>query len=129
MTCRNYYWLIAGIICSFTALIHTFGGQLELVQPLLAGELPEDLKVQWLGVWHTVTIVLFGSAFWLVRSGWQPANVSRALLNNIAYLFILFAVVFVLSSVARGVHAPQWVLLLPVGVLTLIGGRRRKTTH
>lgn len=126
MTHRNYYWLTAGILCLLTALLHTFGGQLELVQPLLGGSLPESAKVQWLGVWHMVTVSLFGAAYWLLRSGRQPNKAPGALLNNIAYLFLLFAGVFLLSSIAEGIHAPQWILLLPIGVLAVIGGRRKE---
>ncbi|MEM1357833.1 MAG: hypothetical protein AAGF89_06520 [Bacteroidota bacterium] len=129
MTSRNYYWLIAGILCLLTALIHTIGGQLELVDPLMAGSLSPTANVQWLGVWHVVTIILFGAAFWLIRGGWQPAHASLALLNNIAYLFVLFAVVFLSVSFAQGVHAPQWVLLLPIGLLTIIGGWRVETAN
>ncbi|MEM9258623.1 MAG: hypothetical protein AAGA62_03190, partial [Bacteroidota bacterium] len=129
MTSRNYYWLIAGILCLLTALVHTIGGQFELVDPLMVGSLSPTAKVQWLGVWHVVTVMLFGGAFWLIRGGWLPASASLALLNNIAYLFVLFAVVFVVASIAQGIHALQWVLLLPIGLLTIIGSRRVETTN
>lgn len=47
---KNYFILIAGIINSFTALLHTIGGQIELVKPLQKGDLPNQAKAEWFGV-------------------------------------------------------------------------------
>ena len=64
----NYSWLIAGIVNLLTALIHTFGGQLDLVNPLLKSNLSDQSKAEWLGVWHMVTLLLFATTYVIFRN-------------------------------------------------------------
>lgn len=121
MKTRNYYLLIAGIICLFTALLHTLAGQIDLVEPMMTSSLQEQTKTELLGVWHMVTVVIFVAAYILLRNGWKPRENQGALLKGIAYLFLAFGGVFIGVSLFRGVLAPQWILCLPIGGLALRG--------
>ncbi len=119
-TYKNYFILIAGIINLFTAFLHTIGGQIELVLPLQKSDLTNQAKAEWFGVWHIVTVILFATSFILIKSFFKNNN-ETSVLKYIGYLYILFSMSFITSSLLNGLLAPQWILLLPIGLLTLIG--------
>ncbi len=117
---KNNYWMIAGILCLFTAFVHLIGGQLDLVNPLLESNLTAQAKTEWLAVWHVITVILFLSAYYLIKSGLNPMkNQNSDVLQLIGILFILFSIVFIVSSLWMKIFAPQWILLLPIGLLAL----------
>ncbi len=117
---KNTYWMVAGALCFFTALVHLIGGQLDLVNPLLEANLTDQAKTEWLGVWHGITAILFLSAFYLFKYGLNPmGNQNLDVLQLIGILFILFSIVFIVSSLWMKIFAPQWILLLPIGLLAL----------
>ena len=62
---KNIFWIIAAILNLLTAFVHTIGGQLDLVNPLLKSDLSEQAKTEWLGVWHMITIFLFATTYYL----------------------------------------------------------------
>ena len=117
---KNIYWMIAGALCFFTALVHLIGGQLDLVNPLLDANLTNQAKTEWLSVWHGITTILFLSAFYLFKYGLNPKeNQNLDVLQLIGILFILFSIVFIICSLWMKIFAPQWILLLPIGLLAL----------
>lgn len=127
MNNKNTYWIIAGLLNLFTAILHTVGGQLDLVNPLLDSNLHQQAKTEWLGVWHMVTIILFLSSVYLLKRGFAKLqNVDIDMIKSIGVLYVLFSVPFMVSSVVMKVFAPQWILLLPIGAITLIGLRKTK---
>lgn len=128
---KNIYWLIAGIINSFTALLHTIGGQLDLVNPLTESNLTNEQKGQWFGVWHIVTITLFLTAYILLKNVFNPDQNERATIKYIGIVYILFSVPFIISSLTNQLLISQWILLLPIGLLTIIGNKKQneKTTN
>jgi uncharacterized membrane protein len=117
---RNIFWIIAGIINLFTALLHVIAGQIDLVKPLLESDLSFQLKTEWLGVWHMVTAILFVSSYYLLKNGLKNTEKSSDTIQLIAIVYIFFSLAFVISSLYNNVFAPQWILLLPIGVLSLI---------
>ena len=117
---KNTFWIIAGALCFFTALVHLIGGQMDLVNPLLEADLTDQAKTEWLGVWHGITAILSLSAFYLVKHGLNPIRYQNSdLLQFIGILFILFSIAFILSSLWMKIFAPQWILLLPIGLLAI----------
>lgn len=123
----NYYWLIAGIINSLTALIHTFGGQIDLVNPLLKSNLNDQSKAEWLGVWHMITILLFITSYLILKNSLIAAQARKIqTITSIGYLYILFSIPFIVTSFYFSLLAPQWILLLPIGLLLLFGIKREK---
>lgn len=127
---RNNFWLIAGGMNIFSALVHTILGQITLVKPLLQSTIEHQEITEWLGVWHIVTVVLFASSYYLIRQGLhQRQNRNLALIEFIAYLYLLFSFVFIALSIINNVFAPQWVLLLPIALFALAGiNKERKYT-
>ncbi len=126
---RNKYWIIAGIINIFTAILHLIGGQIDLINPLMESSIALQIKTQLLGVWHMVTIILYTSSILYFKHGFNPTNKADiALVSFISYLYITFSFAFIFSSVYKLILAPQWVLLLPIGILGVIGVKKSKTT-
>ena len=122
---KNIYIKIAGIINLFTALLHLIGGQIDLVNPLLNSDITTQQKGELIGAWHIVTILLFYTAFIILQSGFKNNNIQNYLqLKSLAILYILSGIPFIAISVWLGIFAPQWILLMPIGILLLLGLRK-----
>jgi hypothetical protein len=127
MKTKNLFLIISGLINLFTFLLHVIGGQISLINPLLDSNLELQVKTELLGVWHMVTIILFITSIILLYWGFKQNKKSNIeLLSFIGYLYILFSVPFVIISIIYGLLVPQWILLLPIGILTIIGIRKIK---
>ena len=125
---RNIYWLVGGGINLFTAVLHTIGGQLELVSPLMSCNLIDQAKAEWIGAWHMVTIILFLTSYLLIKNGIaKNENRQTELLKYIGYLYTIFSVPSITTSIMYNLLAPQWILLLPIGLLAYIGTKKPKT--
>jgi len=121
---KNRYLFAAGVLSAITALIHTIGGQLDLVTDLLASNMDAQAQAEWLGVWHMVTVLLFAFAYYLLKAGrTDDRKLNIELLHLLALLSFLFGAVFLLVSILREVFAPQFVLIIPIGILILLGIR------
>ena len=118
---KNIPILIAGVIMALTTILHLTGGQADHVVPLLESALDATDKAVLLAVWHMVTVALMIMAFWLIRQGIKPFASRNDVMRFIAWLNLLFAVVFLLVSIVRWAFAPQWILFLPIGLLILYG--------
>ncbi len=122
---KNWYWMFAGAINFFTALLHTFGGQMDLVNPLLRSNLKDQAKAEWLGVWHMVTILLFASSYIVLRNALLVYHKRQVeLMKYIGILYVVLSIPSFISSMTYQLLAPQWILLLPVGVLILFGSEK-----
>ena len=115
--------LSAGALASFTALVHLFAGTPEIHEPLLSSSLPLPIRLLLLLCWHLVSVALAVSGLALLWCA-RPANRGRAgaLPAAMALLWLGFGgLVVVLALLYQGLPGlamlPQWVLLLPVGVL------------
>ena len=122
----NLYILFSGAICTITSLIHIFAGQIDPVRPLLKAELAEVPKATMLACWHMVSVILVASGLVLLFAGYAGDAQLLSLVGFISAMYILFSLVFLVVGFSYfGLSAfivlPQWVLLLPVGVLGGIG--------
>jgi len=69
------------------------------------------------------------TSFYLLKIGFgRSKNSEFSNIYLIGLLYCLISVPFVISSVYFKTFAPQWIILLPIGILSLIGLRKRKTT-
>jgi len=68
MNTKNKFWIIAGLLNLITAFVHTIAGQFDLVSALLATDLNVQAKSEWMAAWHIITILLFLTSFYLIRS-------------------------------------------------------------
>lgn len=126
---KNAYIRIAGILNLLTAFLHLIGGQIDLVNPLLGSSLTLQQKSELTGAWHIVTILLFVTAFMILQSGFKNGrNQNFQQLKSLAIFYILSGIPFIVISVWFRVFAPQWILLMPIGVLLLLG-LRKPTVH
>jgi len=122
MNKKNTIWITAGIINLFTALLHTIGGQIDLVNSLLNSDLSDQAKTEWLGVWHMITVVLFATSYYLIRSGLSKTKFPNSgIIKSIGAIYVLFSLSFIFSSIITQNFAPQWILLLPIGILAIWG--------
>lgn len=127
----NRLLLASGLLASFTALLHTFAGTVEVHVPLLSSTIPRSVSLLIYACWHLVTVTLILSAvalLWSARRG--NSSLAGALPRFISVLWLLFGLVFVgvalvFSGPATLWVLPQWVLLIPVGILGLLGDRKR----
>ena len=118
---KRIYLKIAGLINLFTAFLHLIGGQVTLVKPLISSELTKQAVGEWVGAWHIVSILFFLSTYYLLKLGFQGFDQTDVkLLQFLALLFILIGVPFIIASFWFFVFAPQWILLMPIGLLILL---------
>lgn len=123
----NMYWISAGLINLFTATLHLIGGQITLVNPLLNTELDKLVKTKWLGAWHMVTVILIVTSFVFLQFGIKGRkDQNKELLKLISYLYILFAITFIVVSSFQWAFAPQSILLFPIGILGLMGIKKEE---
>ena len=120
MKTKTIYLKIAGFLNVFTAFLHTIGGQMDLINPFLKLGLNTQIKAELLGVWHMVTIFLFSTSYILLLAGFKQKKHFQ-LIQFIGFLFILMSIPFIINSIVYQILVPQWILLLPIGILTLIG--------
>lgn len=97
----NYWIFIAGLIGLFTTAIHIFAGQIEPVKLLTTSGL-------------------------LTFAGWFDTAQYSMLVFMIGLLYCLYSLVFIGIGIyffkAKALmKLPQWVLLLPIGLLAIIG--------
>jgi hypothetical protein len=118
--------LAATLLAAITAALHTFGGTQEIEGPLLQSNMTQEVSLMLLACWHFVTAALTLTAIALGLAIRKPNPKSMASVTLISYLWLSFGTVFILIDLLyAGPHMllqlPQWVLLLPVGVLGLWG--------
>ncbi|GAA0732613.1 hypothetical protein GCM10009430_45920 [Aquimarina litoralis] len=119
---KKTYIKIAGIINLFGAILHTIGGQIELVNPLLDSNISIQQKSELTGAWHIVTILLFLTSYIVLKVGFKKIrNQEEKLLKPIAILYILSGIPFIITSYIYNANAFQWILLMPIGVLLVMG--------
>ena len=117
---KNIYLIIAGIINSITALLHTIGGQLDLVNPLSNSNLSNQQKAEWIGGWHIITIVLYATSYLLLKTGFNSSKQRNSeIVKYIGIIYLLFSIPFIITSVTYNLLAPQWILLFPIALYHL----------
>ncbi len=125
MKTKNYYLIIAGILNFLTFLLHLIGGQLDLVNPLLDSDLSTSIISEWVGVWNMITIVLLATSIALLYAGFKQ-KLTKDLITFIGYLNLSFCLPFIGSGFYFSLLVPQWIFFLPIGILTIIGIKKRK---
>lgn len=120
-------WLIcAGSLAGVVAGIHLVLGHVDPVRPLLDSSLPEMPKRTLHAVWHLVSVDLVLAAIVLLYLGMVQPVGSGLAAGILAAHFVAYAAVFLVLALQLdpprgGLALPQWLLLLPVAVLSAIG--------
>ncbi|WP_284619643.1 hypothetical protein [Aquabacterium humicola] len=126
----NRWFLSAGLLACFTALVHVFAGGPGVAEPLLRSSIDDVPRLTMYACWHLVSAALAGSGLALLAAARPAAELqARALVGFIAVLWLAFGLV-ILSVALQQPGAgwiwkmPQWLALMPVGLLGLAGLRR-----
>ncbi len=127
----NKTLLIAALWAALTAGIHIFAGGEEIATPLLQSTLAEVPKLTMYAVWHMASLALLFSAIGLfIGSMPRYADHTRSMVWFIAALWAGFGLAFLAIAAVYPEEGlffklPQWILLLPVGILGFIGALKR----
>lgn len=122
----NALLLAAGVASAAVAGIHLVAGHVDPVRPLLASALAEVPKRTLHAVWHMVSVDLLLGAVVLVYLALAKPTGAGLTGMVLAAHFAAYAVVFLVVALSfdgsnRLLRLPQWLLLLPVAVLTCLG--------
>ncbi|MDP2590049.1 hypothetical protein [Vibrio splendidus] len=122
----NIWIFSSGLLALFTTLVHVFTGQIDPVRPFLKSKLDDIPKATLLACWHLVSVTLFVSSLMLLYVGWYGIDSLYFLIQLLGFLYILYASVFVAVGLyffgaKVFVKLPQWILLLPIGLLANYG--------
>lgn len=121
----NRRLVIAAVLAAFTAAVHVVAGGADVVAPLLASSMAGEPKLTLYAVWHMVSVALALSALALLLASLPQHRLpARYLVLFVSVLWCAFGVVFLTIAVMQPeagwlFRLPQWVLLLPVGLLGL----------
>jgi uncharacterized Tic20 family protein len=122
----NWFIMTAGAIAALTAGVHLSLGGMTIARPLLESSLEDEVKFTMYACWHLVSVSLVLSAFTLIATGAGMIAMNPSLIAFISLSWLLFGMVFL--AVTLGVakpgtllRFPQWILLIPVGCLGLVG--------
>ena len=119
----NAWLLVASLLALGCWGIHTFVGERTVARPLVAaGDLDAVPKWTQFYCWHLVTITLAVMAFGLGYAAFVPSALDVALLiAALATAFGLFGLVLPRRVGRTYEEMPQGFLLLPIGLLALVG--------
>lgn len=123
----NWLWILSGLLAAVSAAVHLFVGGKDVARPLLNSPLTEEIRLTMYACWHLVSASLVLSALALLASGVGLLGTAGGMMVLfISVLWLLFGAVFLAISLgmarSRGLFRfPQWVLLIPVGVLGILG--------
>lgn len=127
MKAKNVYWIIAGFLNLFTFFLHLIGGQIDIVNPMMESSMSLQPMSEMLAAWHLITVFLLMSSIYFIQIGFKNADQNpEQLVNFMSYCYFAFGLVFIVVSLVQGVFTPQWILLLPIGILGLIGLKKEK---
>ncbi len=112
--------MIAGGISAVTFIVHLIMGQIDLINPLMESGLTIQVKTELLAVWHMISLLLLATSVVFIFFGIKnfPTSITICLLSN---LYIAFGVIFIITGIYTMTFAPQWILLLPIGIFGLLG--------
>lgn len=124
----NRLLVIAAVLAAFAAAVHILAGGPDVATPLLASSMAGEPKLTLYAVWHMGSVVLAMSVPALfIGSFPRHEHAARYLVLFVSALWCVFGLVFLCVAAIQpesGWHfkLPQWILLLPVGLLGLWGG-------
>ena len=121
-------WIVAGSLNLFTAFIHLIAGHFEMVIPLLNSTMDIIPLATLYACWHMVSITLFFSSIVLLYIGIKPTTfASNHIATILGILYVLYSLLFMVLNIEYGFSSlPQWILLLPIGLLSLYGVKQTK---
>ena len=116
--------LIATILIFLGALIHIIGGELTDIAALLKKNLPLNIQIEIRAIWYLVAIDFIVSAGYLIYLVLKEQySEHKMLVQFIGIRMFLYGIAFLLLILLTYprylLHAPQWILLVLIGILLL----------
>ena len=107
-------------------MVHLIGGQIDPVTPFLNSNLADNPKAVLLVCWHMVSAILIASGILLLYVGWYNIPSLYDVVLFLSGLYVIFALIFLgigfyYFRFKTITQLPQWILLLPIGVLGIMG--------
>ncbi|WP_299962341.1 hypothetical protein [uncultured Roseobacter sp.] len=118
---RGILGYIAAGLAGLTAAAHILIGTFDTVLPLWRSDLPFEIQGALQACFHFVSLFLLYSSWSFARAAPGAAAIAR--------LWIGFGLCFLAVGIAGGAlwSVPQWLLLLPTGVVALAAVRPRES--
>ena len=123
----NKLLLLASVLAAFVTSVHVVAGGRDVAIPLLASGLGDEPRLTLYAVWHMVSALLGISAVVLARATLPKHQVAMAsAVRLVALLWLASGFVFLAVAATQPgeglfLKLPQWILLLPVGMLAWLG--------
>ena len=122
----NIWIFSSGLLAFFTTVVHIFAGQIDPIRPFLKSDLADVPKATLLACWHMVSVMLMTSALGTLYVGWFGMMEYHLVVLLLGYLHVAFTGVFLLVGwcffgIRALITLPQWLLLLPIGALAIVG--------
>ncbi|AOW91689.1 hypothetical protein BFN03_00630 [Rhodococcus sp. WMMA185] len=122
----NGMLIAAGVTAAAVSAIHLTAGHVDTVRPLLASALAQVPKRTMHAVWHLVSADLVLAAAALIFLGLAQPEGTQLVGLLIGVYFAAYSGVFLVITLTfdgwtRLFRLPQWLLLLPISVLALLG--------
>jgi hypothetical protein len=123
----NKALLLASVLATAVTAIHVIAGGNDVAAPLLASQLAEGVRLTLYAVWHMASVLLGASALTL---GWAAlpgrSAPAESAVRLVALLWVASGIAFLVVGITQPgdgllLKLPQWLLLIPVGVLAWLG--------
>ena len=121
----NLPFLGAGAMSGLLFLAHVFAGVPDILEPILATGLPQEVRAVTVVVWHGISVVLIVGAALLIGAGlgvgWARHAVWMVGLQYAGFTLLFLAVG--ISRLGNLTDMPQWIGFLTVLALMGLGHR------
>jgi hypothetical protein len=122
--------LLASLLSFLTLGAHIFGGQPEIMMPVLDSELSNYLKAILMVLWHLTTTVLIINSLALIFASLKNTHrLTIVSLTSIQYLFWAALFIFYgIKNLGTLWPMPQWIAFILIPTLALWGLKQNKKT-
>ncbi len=119
----RWFFLLAGVLCLGTGIVHALIGGIETLNPVMASRLALEVRVAVLAIWHSITLLLLLSFFAFLWAFRASAIKSRPVGILLGLFYILFAGLIAGLSFLwfeDPMILRQWTLFAPIGLFALL---------
>lgn len=112
---------VAAFIMGLTFGLHLIGGETTVHRPLLADGKTAEMDLYISVLWHGVSSLIALNTLALAYAAWKPGT-HKPLLWLVGGQTLAVGLLFILYGLIRtgGLWtAPQWIILAPLGILTI----------
>lgn len=121
----NRWMAAAAVLMALTLGAHVIGGGPEVIDVVMASQLPEVVRMLSAVVWHGITVIL---AMFAIGLGYLALHENRGLAMMIAGVQIGFVGLFLgygIFGLGNISEMPQWATFSLIPTLMALGSRRR----